>query len=235
MFRPALALFFSFASAGSRADLAALAAAFGALALVHPTYALFALIPLGAYAIVRAPEWRRSLQALAAALVPTGLVVVWLSPLVDETISHDPSAAAQASSLHQYSGELVVSSLHHFRLAADVFGRTGPVAIAALAFVPLAGFAARRRFGAFILGGSLAVLALMLAPPLFVHFSDAVSLSQARRAAGFFPFAFAFTAGFALLTRSAACCRWRSPPGSCSSSAGRAISPTTSRTVGRQP
>ena len=43
-----VALFFAYANVGRRADLAALAAAFGALALVHPTYALFALIPLGA-------------------------------------------------------------------------------------------------------------------------------------------------------------------------------------------
>ena len=41
----------------------------------------------------------------------------------------------------------------------------------------------------------------MLVPSLFVHFSDAVSLSQSRRAAGFLPFAFAFAGGLALLAR----------------------------------
>ena len=50
----AIALFFTFVERRARRPIAAaLAAAFGALALVHPTYALFALIPLGAYAIVR--------------------------------------------------------------------------------------------------------------------------------------------------------------------------------------
>jgi len=39
-------------------------------------------------------------------------------------------------------------------------------------------------------------------PDLFVRFSDAVSLSQSRRAAGFVPFAFAFAGGMALLARS---------------------------------
>ena len=81
-------------------------------------------------------------------------------------------------------------------------GRTGAVAVAALALVPLAVFAAKRRWGAFVLGGTVAVLALMLVPDLFVRFSNAVSLSQSRRAAGFVPFAFAFAGGLALVARS---------------------------------
>ena len=56
--------------------------------------------------------------------------------------------------------------------------------LSALALVPLAGFAARRRWGALVLGGAVAMLALMLTPALFTHFSDFVSLSQARRPAG---------------------------------------------------
>src|SRR5262249_59511645 len=43
---------------------------------------------------------------------------------------------------------------------------------------------------------------LMLVPDLFVRFSNAVSLSQSRRAAGFIPFAFAFAGGLALIARS---------------------------------
>ena len=42
----------------------------------------------------------------------------------------------------------------------------------------------------------------MLIPELFTRFSNAVSLSQSRRAAGFLPFAFAFAGGLALLARS---------------------------------
>jgi hypothetical protein len=68
--------------------------------------------------------------------------------------------------------------------------------------VPVAGLAARRRWGAFVLGGTVAILALMLVPELFVRFSNAVSLSQARRAAGFAPLPFAFAGGLALLARS---------------------------------
>jgi hypothetical protein len=45
------------------------------------------------------------------------------------------------------------------------------------------------------------VLALELSSFLFPRFSDLVSLSQSRRAAGFVPFAFAFAGGIAVLTR----------------------------------
>jgi hypothetical protein len=47
------------------------------------------------------------------------------------------------------------------------------------------------------------VLVLLEVPWLFVHLSDAVSLSQSRRAAGFFPFAFALVGVFALLAQNA--------------------------------
>ena len=70
--------------------------AFGALALVHPTYALFALIPLGAYAVVRWPRVAALARpALAAAVVPVGLTVLWLKPLVDETLSRQPERGVQ--------------------------------------------------------------------------------------------------------------------------------------------
>src|SRR5207244_6034907 len=49
---------------------------------------------------------------------------------------------------------------------------------------------------------SVSILVLMLVPELFVRFSNVVSLSQARRAAGFIPFAFVLVGVFALLARS---------------------------------
>jgi hypothetical protein len=45
------------------------------------------------------------------------------------------------------------------------------------------------------------VAALTFVPPFFTTFSDVVSLSQARRALGFVPFAFAFAGGAAVLSR----------------------------------
>ncbi len=139
--------------------------------------------------------------ALAAALVPTGLVLLWLKPIVDETVSHDPGRAERLRAIRHYGSSLVVSSDRHYRLAAEIFGRSGAVAVAALFLLPLAGLAVRRRWGAFVLGGALLVLVLMEVPWLFVHFSDAVSLSQSRRAAGFAPLPFALAGAFALLAR----------------------------------
>ena len=55
----AFALFFAYADSGRLSDLGALSAAFGAIVLVHPTYALFALIPLVAYSLIRWRDWKR--------------------------------------------------------------------------------------------------------------------------------------------------------------------------------
>jgi hypothetical protein len=199
----AVALFFIYVEGRRPAEAAAVGAVFGGLALVHPTYALFLLIPLAAYALVRWSEWRASAVALTAAAVPVAAVFIWLKPIVDKTISHDPGPAEKARALHHYGAQLVVSSPDHYHVAPEVIGRSGAIAVAALLAVPLAGLAIRRRWGPFVLGGSLAVLALMLVPDLFTRFSDLVSLSQSRRAAGFVPFAFAIVGGFALVMRSA--------------------------------
>jgi hypothetical protein len=169
-------------------------AIFGALALVHPTYAAFLLVPLLAIAYW---EWR----AYLAALVPVAAAVLWLRPLLNETNTHNPSAVQRANDIAQYRDQLVVSSPHHFRLAAEVFGRSGAVAVAALLLLPVTALAIRMRWGRFVLGGGLIVLALMELPWAFVHFSDAVSLSQSRRAAGFWPLPFAFAGGLALVAR----------------------------------
>ncbi|HST18950.1 MAG TPA: hypothetical protein VLK36_14895 [Gaiellaceae bacterium] len=194
----AIALFFAPPGWISRL---ALAVVFGSLALVHPTYALFLLVPLVGYAVLRPRLWREWGPAFAAALVPVGLALLWLRPIVDETRSHDPSAAERARALQHYGNQLVVSSDSHYRLAAEVFGRSGAVAVGALLLLPVAGLALRRRWAAFALGGGLLVLLLLEVPWLFVHLSDAVSLSQSRRMAGFFPFVFALVGVFALLAQ----------------------------------
>ena len=196
-----VALFFWYQETRSRVYAVAIAAAFGELALVHATYALFALIPLGAYAVVRLSEWRASAVALGAAAVPVLGALLWLRPLADESLGHNPTDAALASGLQKYAFELQVWSLHRFRIEPALVSRSGPVALAALVLVPLAGLAYRRRWSAYVLAGTLSLLALLLVPPLFVHFSDLVSLSQSRRAAGFLPFTVAFAGGMAVLAR----------------------------------
>ena len=200
-----LALVFAHVREPSRRTLVSVAAGALVLALVHPTYALFLCLPIGGWLVARAladrQEVRRIGEPFAAVALPALAVALALLPLVRKTASHEPSAVERARAIQHYGRQLVVSSDTHYRLAAAVFTRSGAVAVAALTLVPLAALAWRRRWSAFVLGGSLAVLLAMLVPFLFVHLSDAVSLSQSRRAAGFVPFAFALAGGAAVLAR----------------------------------
>ena len=198
----ALALALGYVAGPSRAVLASAAAAGLALAVVHPTYALFLWLPFAGFLGVRwlwaREDARRIGLALGALVVPAGLFFVWLLPVVRDTASHSPGAGEVARGLAQYSGQLSVRSESLYSLAPEVLGRSGAVAVAALLLVPLAALASRRRWAAYVVGGSLAVLVICLTPWLFTPFSDAVSLSQSRRAAGFLPFAFAFAGGLAV-------------------------------------
>ena len=194
-----ITLFFVAPSWRSRAELVVV---FGALALVHPTYALFVLVPLAGCALLQPRAWREWAPTFTAAVVPIGLALLWLRPIVDETVSHDPGAGERARALRQYADQLVVTNEHHYRLAAEVFGRSGAVAVAALFLLPVTALAWPRRWVAFVLGGTLLVLVLLEVPWLFVHLSNAVSLSQSRRAAGFAPLPFALAGALALLARS---------------------------------
>jgi hypothetical protein len=200
-----IALFFACVERRSWAGLATLAVATGALALIHPTYALFVLIPLVGYAVARTVLARTELGvgglALAAVALPAAAVALWLRPIARETVSVNPSADELNRALQHYKGQLDVFADGSYRLAPEVVGRAGALAVLALFAVPLAAFAARRRWAALVIGGCLAVLALLLLPSLFTRFADAVSLSQARRAAGFVPFPFAIAGGAAVLAR----------------------------------
>jgi hypothetical protein len=187
----ALAVFFG---ARRRQDFAAVAVLFGAITLTHPTYSLFVLMPLLA---VVWWEWR----GWIAAVVPTALVLLWLKPIVDETISHNPKHGELVRGLVQYRDQLVVHGNRDFRLAPEVFGRSGAVAVAALLLLPVTALGLRKRWAQYALGGSLIVLLVMNVPWLFVHLSDAVSLSQSRRAAGFAPLTFALVGALAILAR----------------------------------
>ena len=193
----AIALFFLALREPGWRLYAAIAAVTVGTSFAHPTYALFLLVPLTGFVVVRAllargEDLRAGAAGLAAMIVPWVGITLWLLPIIRSTVSHDPSAVEKQRALARYAGQIDISSLTSYHLAPALLGRTGSVAVLALVGIPLAALAARRRWAALVLGGSLAVLALMLVPPLFTHFSDVVSLSQSRRAAGFLPFAFAF-------------------------------------------
>jgi hypothetical protein len=185
--------------------VASTAAAGLALAVVHPTYAIFLWIPFVGFLATRVLWERKDLRngtlALVALVVPAALFLLWLRPIVNDTRSVSPDADELRRAFEQYRGQLVVHSDTSYNLAPEVFTRAGAVAIAALLLIPLAGLAARRRWAAYVVGGSLAVFAVMLLPFLFPSLADLVSISQARRAAGFLPFAFAFAGGFGVLAR----------------------------------
>jgi hypothetical protein len=189
----------------SLAAFASTAAAGFVLAVVHPTYALFLWIPFVGFLLVRLLWTRQDLRAGAAALgalaVPAALFMLWLIPIAADTVSVSPDRDEVRRAFEQYPGQLDIRSDTSYSLAPEVFTRSGPVAVAALLLIPLAAFAARRRWAAFVAGGSLSVLAFMLIPILFTTLADLASISQARRAAGFLPFAFAFAGGFGVLAR----------------------------------
>lgn len=193
MRRPSTSLYLTAAAAGF------------ALAVVHPTYAVFLWLPFVGFLLVRV-LWTRSdvragLAALGALAVPAALFMLWLLPVVSDTASVSPDAREVGRALDHYAGQLDVRSETSYSLAPEVFTRSGAVAVAAILLFPLAAFAARRRWAAFVAGGALAVLAVMLVPLLFTSLADVVSISQARRAAGFVPFAFAFAGGLGVLSR----------------------------------
>jgi hypothetical protein len=191
--------------APSRALFASVAAAGFVLAVVHPTYAIFLWIPFAGFLVVRALWAKRDLRvgsaALAALAVPACLFMLWLIPVVGDTASVSPDRDELRRAFTQYAGYLDVHSATSYSLAPEVFVRAGPIAIVAVLLFPLGAFASQRRWAAFVVGGSLAVLTVLLVPLLFTALSDLVSISQARRAAGFFPFAFAFAGGLGVLSR----------------------------------
>jgi hypothetical protein len=172
------------------------------LAVVHPTYAIFLWIPFAGFLAVRS-AWRldrvrRGALALGALVIPAGLFLAWLVPVVRSTASVSPDAQERSRAFDQYAGQLR-GSVDHFSLAPQVFGRSGAVAVAALLLIPLTALASRRRWAAYVVGGSLVIFAITLVPWLFTPFADIVSLSQARRLAGFLPFGFALAGGMGVL------------------------------------
>jgi hypothetical protein len=186
--------------------LATIAATGFVLAVVHPTYALFVAVPLAGFFVARAllvrsiTEPRRIAAALATLVVPTALFFAWLLPFARDAIAQTPSAAQRASEVHRYVARLDFFA-GSFSVSPHVIVRGGAAMVGGLLAVMLAVFAGRRLWAAFVLGGTLAVLGLLLVPGVFAVFSDAVSLTQALRLKYFLPLAFALAGAAALLAR----------------------------------
>jgi hypothetical protein len=200
----ALALFFRYLEEPRIGTAILLALAAMSLAFVHPTYVLFLLVLLGGTWLARTLAVRRDvvvgLKGLALVALPTAGVVAWLEPIVRQTVSFEPKVVERARACRHYARWLI-GSCSDFRLEASVVMRNGAIAVGALALVPLAALALRRRWAALVIGGTIAILALVLVQQAFTPFSNAVSLSQSRRIVSFLPLAFALVGGIAILAR----------------------------------
>jgi uncharacterized protein DUF6541 len=202
-----LALVFSLVAGGRRRQVLSISAASIALALVHPTYAFFAAVPLLGFLLARVvlawPLWRENVRiaaSLPAVLIPAGLYALWLKPIVDETVTHRPDAAERRQQIAHYAGQIdIVHGL--IRLAPETISRGGAIAVAGLVAIPMAALAGTRRWAAYVLGASLAVLAIVLVPWAFDNLANAVSVSQARRLAIFLPIPFAVAGAASLVGR----------------------------------
>ena len=202
-----LALAFSVVERRSWPLIGALAAAALALSVIHPSYTPYVALLLGGFflarlVVVRAidPLVKRAAVALAAVMVPFVLYLAWLYPVVADDPSTRPTAARRAFEIQHYGNAFDFFG-DSFRFAPEAIARGGPVVVAGLLAIPLAGFAARRRWAQLVLGSSLLGLAVLLVPQLFTLLADVFSVSQARRLSAFLPLAFALAGAFVLAGR----------------------------------
>jgi hypothetical protein len=202
-----IALAFAFIAEGGRIPLAALAAAALGLTAVHPTYSPYVALVLGGFVLARAvltrgwePALTRATVAVGVILASFALSLTLLLPVARESYGITPSSATRAAELEHY-GNAFTTLRGWVGLSPDAIARFGPLLVAGLLAVPLAGLAVRRLWAALVLGGSLAILAVALVPPLFTALSDAFSISQSRRLPQFLPVAFALAGSCVVLSR----------------------------------
>ena len=203
-----LALAFACLRPGSdRRLLLPLAAASLAVAVVHPTYVIFAVIPLSAFLVAwiavnaaRGAAAAAAAVTLAAIVLPAAAFFLWLLPVVTSTASHAPTAAEEARALSHYGEQLQVVG-DGYRAAPQAITRAGPVVVAGLAALAVLALAIRRAWALFAVTGTLVTLAILLVPELFTRFSDLVSISQSRRLAQFIPIPFAIAGAAVVIGR----------------------------------
>jgi hypothetical protein len=202
-----LALLFAYLRERDRRLLVPLAAASLAVAVVHPSYLVLAAVPLAGFTVLLVSLWKPRREAatglavaFVAVFVAAGLFLAWLQPTIASTASFSPSAQEEQRALAHYGDQLQVRG-DGYRAAPEAITDAGPVVIAGLALLPLAALAARRRWGAYAVGGMLACLAVLLVPDLFTRLSDLVSISQSRRLALFLPVPFAIAAAAVVVGR----------------------------------
>jgi hypothetical protein len=206
-----IALGFAFVVDGGGPTLLCLGAASLGLTVVHPSYTpfvalLFVGFLLARLVLVRAwePLLVRTAIALGAIVAPLVLFLVLFYPWIRSSSGVTPPTSLRDHELAAY-GNLVTRLGPWFGMSPEAIARAGPVVVAGLLAIPLAALAAKRLWGALVLGGGLVLLVLVLVPPFFTILADVFSLSQARRVPEFLPVSFAVVGACIALSR----LRWR--------------------------
>jgi len=174
-----------------------------ALAIIHPNYPIYLLLPIAGFLLADLVVNRRPAATMglvwagAAIALPTIAFVLALWPVISNNV--DQTHTLDARQFEAFYGTSFDGTWESFRQAPGVITRSGGSMVAALVCLPLAALSARRRWGAFAAGGSVVILVLVLTPALFTPFAKAVSLVQASRLIVFLPLAIAL-AGVAVLT-----------------------------------
>jgi hypothetical protein len=192
---------FTYLREGGREPILTAAAASFAVSAIHPSYAPFMILLIGAFLVARfimardrRDDLRRLGVMLGAVTVPFLLFLIWLFPAADSSASTISRAGEHFDTIVNMDGDLV-------SMKADWLTRGGPIIIAALACIPLAAAATRTRAAAFVAGASAAVILILIVPYFFTPFADVMSISQGRRFLFYLPFAFALTGGALILAR----------------------------------
>jgi hypothetical protein len=194
-----LACLFAWMEQQRRVALGWIAAGGLVLAAVQISAVGLLAVPLAGFAaacVLRRNGRRDAVRAaagLGAMLVPAGLLLTWLWPYVKSANAFLPSGAANAAAVALRPEEL---SAHGslFAITPHAVARGGAGVVAGLLALAAVGGAVRGRPATFVLGGSLAVMAVALTPPLFRAASDVLTLPQALLLPVFLPLPFALTA-----------------------------------------
>jgi hypothetical protein len=202
-----VALAFAFIEGRGWRALVPLIAAAAVLTAIHLTYTLFVAVVLGAFVparLVLARGWddatKRAAIAVGAVIVPFLLFLPVVVPVARGSADVNPSAAVRGQELRHFEGNFTKVG-HWVAMPPDAVAHGGPVTAAGLLAIPLAAFASRRVWASLVLGSTVTILAIVIAPPIFTHVSDYLSLAQARRLPLFLPLGFAIVGASTVLSR----------------------------------
>ena len=202
-----VALGFTFVVEGGWTTLLCLGAASLGLTAVHASYTPYVVMLilgflLARFVLIRAwePLLTRAVIVLGTITAPLLLFLLAFYPVIQSSSSVTPSAALRDQELANY-GHIATKLGPWIGLAPEAISRAGPVVVAGLLAIPIAGLAARRLWAALVLGGGFLLLFMVLVPPVFTVLADLLSLSQARRIPEFLPVSFAVVGGCVVLAR----------------------------------